>query len=158
MLLYFHYIILLYSPAQFCFPNPIRRTLLKSHMEIAWKSHMPAQVSQIPIRRILPGRYRSSVFSFLHCFFYAFSHRFWSDLGPKIEQKSIQNRCKMGVKKDAKNHNGKSRISKPFWDEFKDLRLVFKAILELSRANFQRFLANPRYQNTAVKHKILRQN
>ena len=32
---------------------PIRRILRKSHTEIAWKSHMPPQVSQIPFRRIL---------------------------------------------------------------------------------------------------------
>ena len=57
------------------------------------------------------------------CFFgVVFSMLFLIDFGsfwaPKIDQKSIPNRSKMGVKRDAKNHDEKSRIPKPFWDDF----------------------------------------
>ena len=42
-------------------------------------------------------------------------------LAPKIDPKSLQNRSKMGVKRDAKNHDEKSRIPKPFWDDFSSI-------------------------------------
>ena len=40
---------------------------------------------------------------------------------------------------------------------FIDFWAVFKAILELMRATFQSFLANPRYLNSTVKPMVLRQ-
>ena len=71
-------------------------------------------------------------------------------LAPKIDPKSLQNRSKMGVKRDAKNHNEKSRISKPFWDDFSSIfdRLsrpywnssapLFKAFLQTRAIKTQR--------------------
>ena len=34
-----------------------------------------------------------------------------------FDPKSLQTRSKMGVKRDAKNHNEKNRVSKAFWDD-----------------------------------------
>ena len=77
-------------------------------------------------------------------------------LAPKIDQKSIQNRSKMGVKRDAKNHNEKSRISQPFWDDFSSIFDQFsRRSLKSSASLFKAFLQSCQIKQIQKKHTVL---